>query len=53
MPRLRFLHGIGPGFVASTKDLIMRFTSLFPAALLAAAIVLPQTAAAAVTDPAA
>ena len=31
----------------------MRFTSLFPAALLAAAIVLPQPAAAAVTDPAA
>jgi hypothetical protein len=29
----------------------MRFSSLFPAALLAAAIVLPQTASAAVTDP--
>ncbi len=29
----------------------MRFSSLYPAALLAAAIVLPQTASAAVTDP--
>ena len=31
----------------------MRFSSLYPAALLAAAIVLPQTASAEVTDPAA